>query len=132
MFKTLFRILLAALIACLPLTLIAKKLQSPANDPLLSDAPAKARALQNPYAGNPEAIRAGKKLFARHCASCHGPDAKGHEDAPSLQSPQVQTATPGAMFWFLKNGNLRGGMPAWSKLPDQQLWQLVTLLQSLR
>ncbi len=131
MIKTTFKILLAALIASLPLTLIAKKPRTAGDDPLLADAPAKVQSLRNPYAGNPEALQAGKKLFARHCASCHGADAKGHEDAPSLYSSQVQTATPGAMFWFLKNGNLRGGMPAWSKLPDQQLWQLVTYLQSL-
>ncbi len=132
MIKTAFKILLAALIACLPLSLIAKKLRTAGDDPLLSDAPSKVQSLQNPYAGKPEAIQAGKKLFARHCATCHGADAKGHEDAPNLFSPQVQNATPGAKFWFLKNGNLKGGMPAWSRLPDQQLWQLVSYLQSLR
>jgi len=131
MIKTTFKILLAALIACLPLSLIAKKPRTMKKDPLLADAPAKVQSLVNPYAGNPEAIQAGRKLFARHCASCHGADAKGYEDAPSLYSPEVQNSTPGAKFWFLKNGNLRGGMPAWSKLPDQQLWQLVTFLQSL-
>lgn len=126
------KILIAALIACLPLSLIAKKPQTPANDPVLADAPAKAQTLVNPYASKPEAVQAGKKLFARHCASCHGVDARGHEDAPSLYSPEVRNSTPGAKFWFLKNGNLRGGMPAWSKLPDQQLWQLVTFLESLQ
>jgi len=132
MIKTTFKILLAALIACLPLTLIAKKTRGAWDDPLLSDAPAKVQSLVNPYAGKPEALQAGKKLFARHCASCHGDDAKGREGAPSMHSPEMRAATPGAKFWFLKNGNLRGGMPAWSKLPDQQLWQLVTFLQSLQ
>ena len=98
MIRTTFMVFLAAL---LPLGLIAKKPRSAAKDPLLADAPAKVQSLVNPYAGNPEAIQAGKKLFARNCASCHGAEAKGHEDAPSLFSPQVQTATPGAKFWFL-------------------------------
>lgn len=131
MLKPISKIVLAAVIACLPLGLAAKNPRKAYNDPTLADAPAKVQSLQNPYAGKPEALQAGKKLFARHCASCHGADAKGREDAPSLFSPQVQTATPGAMLWFLKNGNLRGGMPAWSKLPDQQLWQLVSYLRTL-
>ena len=132
MMKPIFKIVLAALIACLPLSLIAKKPRNTENDPTLADAPAKAQSLENPYAGKPEAIQAGKKLFARNCASCHGAGARGREDAPSLYSPQVQNASPGAKFWFLKNGNLKGGMPAWSRLPDQQLRQLVSYLQNLR
>ena len=132
MLKPISKIIIAALTACLPLSLIAKKPWKAYNDPTLADAPAKARSLENPYAGKPEAVQAGKKLYTRHCASCHGADAKGREDAPSLFSAEVQNATPGATFWFLKNGNLKGGMPSWSRLPDQQLWQLVSYLQTLR
>ncbi len=40
-------------------------------------------------------------------------------------------APPGVLFWFLKNGNLKEGMPSWSRLPDQRRWQLVTYLQTL-
>jgi mono/diheme cytochrome c family protein len=132
MLKPISKMIFIGLIACLPLALVAKKPRQAANDPTLADAPEKAQSLVNPYAGKPEAILAGKKLFAPHCASCHGADARGRDDAPSLYSPQVQNATPGAMLWFLKNGNLKGGMPSWSRLPDPQLWQLVTFLQSLR
>jgi hypothetical protein len=41
-------------------------------------------------------------------------------------------ATPGELVWFLRNGNLRGGMPSWSGLPIERRWQLVTYLKSLR
>jgi hypothetical protein len=44
----------------------------------------------------------------------------------------VQQAAPGALFGFLKNGSLKGGMPSWSRLPGQQLWQLTTYLRTLR
>lgn len=97
----------------------------------LRRAPAKAQARQNPYAGRPEAVLAGKKLFDRHCASCHGPDGRGQDNAPDLRAPVIKNASPGTLFWFLRNGNIQEGMPAWSRLPDQQLWQLVTYLQSL-
>lgn len=132
MLKPISKTILAALVASLPLTLVAKKSRKAYNDSILADAPAEARSRKNPYAGKPEAVQAGKKLYARHCVSCHGDDAKGRDDAPSLFSPEVQNATPGAKFWFLKNGNLKRGMPSWSRLPDQQIWQLVSYLQTLR
>ncbi len=132
MLKPISKTILAALVASLPLTLAAKEPRKAYNDPTLADAPAKVRSRKNPYAGKPEAVRAGKKLYARHCVTCHGDDAKGRGDAPSLFSPEVQNATPGAKFWFLKNGSLKRGMPSWSRLPDQQLWQLVTYIQTLR
>ncbi len=98
----------------------------------LRKAPAVASALHNPYAGQYEAFLAGKKLFKRHCAECHGLEGSGKGKAPDLHSPIVQSASPGTLFWFLRNGNLKEGMPSWSRLPDQQLWQVVSYLQTLR
>lgn len=95
-------------------------------------APATASTLQNPYAGESDAVAAGAKLFHRHCASCHGQDAGGIEKAPGLRSPAVQRASPGALFWLLRNGILQKGMPSWSHLPDQQRWQIVAWLKSIQ
>ncbi len=95
-------------------------------------APESLRSLPNPYEGRPEAIQAGEKLFRRHCAGCHGEDAHGRGRAPSLTSGIVRGAAPGELVWFLKNGDLRAGMPSWSRLPDERLWQIVTYLQSRR
>jgi mono/diheme cytochrome c family protein len=103
-----------------------------AADVKLSEAPAAYRARPNPYAGASDAVLAGKKLFKHHCAACHGADGSGKEKAPDLHSLVIHSASPGALFWFLKNGDLKKGMPAWSRLPDQQIWQLVTFLQTLR
>lgn len=101
-------------------------------DVKLGDAPAAERLRQNPYAGVPEAALAGKKLFKRHCATCHGAEGFGKGKAPGLHSQAVRNARPGEMFWFLRNGDLNQGMPSWSRLPDQQIWQLVTYLEGLR
>jgi mono/diheme cytochrome c family protein len=100
------------------------------SDSLLRQALTKTQAQNNPYAGNNEARIAGKKLFLRHCAECHGEDGRGREDTPSLQRESVRASAPGALVWFLKNGNLRRGMPSWSRLPEAQLWQIVTHLQN--
>lgn len=97
----------------------------------LAKAPARANSLKNPYAASPEAFWAGKKLFQQHCAECHGLEGRGQNKAPDLHSPVIHSASPGTLFWFLKNGNRSEGMPSWSRLPDPQLWQLVTYVQRL-
>jgi len=89
------------------------------------------RRRSNPYAGQPEAIAAGSRLFADHCAKCHGEDALGRKKRPNLRSREVQTAADAELFWMLKNGNLRHGMPSWSSLPEEERWQLITYLKSL-
>ena len=98
----------------------------------LAKAPAKARGRKNPQDGDPESELVGKKLFAQHCAECHGAAAEGGKKAPSLRVDEVQQATPGALFWLLTNGVVRRGMPVWSKLPEPQRWAIVTYLKSLK
>ncbi len=126
--RTIFLFLLLLVVAAVGIAGDGKRRRA---DVMLSDAPAKVNALRNPYEGRSDAMQAGAKLFARHCAKCHGSDAAGDADAPSLRGPLVENATPGALFWFLKNGSIRSGMPSWAGLPEQQRWQLVTYLKSL-
>jgi mono/diheme cytochrome c family protein len=97
----------------------------------LGKAPKKAAARRNPLESDPDAVAAGGKLFALHCAQCHGEMAQGGKKAPSLLAPEVQQTTPGTLFWLLTNGVVRRGMPVWSKLPEPQRWQLVSFVKSL-
>ena len=96
----------------------------------VGSAPAESIAMPNPYAGNAEAKAAGQKLYRNNCESCHGVNG-GRATAPDLRSQVIQDAPPGAVFWFLTNGNLRHGMPSWSRLPEERRWQIVTYIQSL-
>ena len=96
--------------------------------------PAKADARRNPLDHDSDAVIAGGKLYGMHCAECHGATGEGGKSAkkgPSLRAPEVQQATPGALFWVLSNGVVRHGMPVWSKLPEPQRWQLVSYVKSL-
>lgn len=86
----------------------------------------------NPYELQPSAEKAGAKLFQRECASCHGQNAKGTRHDPALTSQSLNHAPPGAIFWVLRNGSLRRGMPSFSHLPEQQRWQIVTYLKAAR
>ena len=97
----------------------------------LGKAPKKAASRRNPLAADPEAVAAGGKLFALHCAECHGEMAEGGKKAPSLVDAAVQQAPAGSLFWLLTNGVVRRGMPVWSKLPEPQRWQLVSFIKSL-
>jgi mono/diheme cytochrome c family protein len=85
----------------------------------------------NPYARQPAAIAAGARLFADHCAQCHGTDALGHKKRPSLRTPEVQQAADGELFWLLRNGAMWQGMPSWSSLPEPSRWQIIAYVKSL-
>lgn len=97
----------------------------------IGKAPEKARGKPNPLEKDPDAVRAGRILFAQRCRECHGDDATGGKKAPSLRVAEIQNAEPGAVFWIITNGVVRKGMPVWSKLPEPQRWQLVSYIKSL-
>ncbi len=98
----------------------------------MTHVPEKARSKQNPFDSNPTAQAAGAKLFAQNCSSCHGDDGTGRNHHPSLRTERIRTATAGELEWLLTNGSMKNGMPSWSRLPEQQRWQLVSFLKSLQ
>lgn len=94
--------------------------------------PEKERVRENPYDSQAGAIAAGAKLFRQNCSSCHGSEATGTDKRPNLHSDRIRNSTPGELEWLLKNGSMRNGMPSWSRLPEQQRWQIVSYLKSLQ
>ncbi|HEY7338506.1 MAG TPA: c-type cytochrome [Bryobacteraceae bacterium] len=97
----------------------------------LERVPAHATSRKNPLEGSEAARRAGAKIFARECAACHGATGEGGDKAPPLRQPEVHDAPAGAIFWVLRNGSLKRGMPSFAHLPEQQRWQIVTYLKGL-
>jgi glucose/arabinose dehydrogenase len=93
--------------------------------------PASVQSVRNPYAGQPQAIDAGKAIFSRICATCHGQAGAGTGNVPSLAHGPVQSAPDGAIFWYITNGDASNGMPAWESLPEEQRWQLIAYIKSL-
>jgi mono/diheme cytochrome c family protein len=138
------KLAIAALLACLMLLAVSQLSANTVTNPFnafqfhlgadtyaeLRKAPEKAVNRANPLENDPQAVAAGKLLFSDHCAECHGDDGKGSRKAPSLRVSEVNNATPGTLFWLLTNGVVRKKMPAWSKLPEPQRWQLVRFLKS--
>jgi mono/diheme cytochrome c family protein len=98
----------------------------------LKRVPERDHARVNPYQGQDDAVAAGALIYADHCAHCHGKSAEGSSKRPTLKSDRVEhEATDGDLYWLLSNGNMKKGMPPWSKLPDQQRWQVIAYLKSL-
>jgi glucose/arabinose dehydrogenase len=95
------------------------------------DAPASAKAMKNPYAGQQAALDAGKTVYARNCLACHGKAGKGTGNVPSLVDGRLKGVTAGEVFWFVTKGSKENGMPSWAMLPEQKRWQVVTYVEAL-
>jgi mono/diheme cytochrome c family protein len=98
----------------------------------LKNVPARDHEKTNPYHDQADAIAAGRRIFVDRCSHCHGENADGTKKRPPSKSERVQQqASEGDLHWLLVNGNMGKGMPSWARLPDQQLWQVITYVKSL-
>ena len=80
--------------------LVAASLQGADKENLLmKQAPKNQMERSNPFALEASALQAGRKLFVRECAACHGKHAEGTQSAPSLVTPIVKDSPAGAIFW---------------------------------
>jgi mono/diheme cytochrome c family protein len=87
----------------------------------------------NPFSGQPEATAAGALIYRDHCQQCHQANAQGDgRKRPSLRSEGIRNLSDGDLEWFLRQGDLRHGMPSWSSLPQAQRWQLIAYLRSIQ
>jgi glucose/arabinose dehydrogenase len=96
------------------------------------DAPVSVEKNKNPYAGQADALVAGKQVYTRNCGVCHGVGGKGTGNVPPLANGKVQSAPAGAVFWYITRGNADNGMPSWAALTEPQRWQVVSYIQSLK
>jgi mono/diheme cytochrome c family protein len=98
----------------------------------LKKVPASEHGKLNPFEGQADAVAAGRRVFVEHCSRCHGENAEGTKKHPPLHSDRIQhEASDGDLHWILTNGSMGKGMPPWSKLPDEQRWQVIAYLKSL-
>lgn len=98
-------------------------------------APPEAKATKNPVKG----VGNAKKSVETNCVSCHGPGGKGDGPAAAALPPPkpanwtsaaVQKETDGELFWKMSNG--RGAMPPWKHLPEQERWEIVNYIRTLK
>jgi len=118
-----FRGLTLAAVVLLPVALAAV-------DKNFHNAPGSAKALKDPVEGQPQAMEAGRRLYARNCLSCHGKNGQGSGNVPSLANAKLDSVPAGEVFWFITKGSKENGMPSWAFLPERQRWQIVTFVRS--
>src|SRR5260370_7347319 len=91
---------------------------------------ADSRAERNPFAGQPDAIAAGRKLFIASCSGCHGAQDEGGRGPNLTEGRQIRRLRDGALFASIKSGVPGPDMPP-SNLPDDQVWRLVAFVRDL-
>lgn len=105
---------------------------SPAQDAHFHNAPASTEHQKNPFAHQQSAIDAGATLYTANCLTCHGAAGRGTGNIPALSQGPTQAAADGEVLWFITTGSVGDGMPAWGSLSEQQRWQIVAYLKSLK
>jgi cytochrome c oxidase cbb3-type subunit 3 len=101
---------------------------------------AEAAKIKNPVAADPDSIAAGKALYAKNCAPCHGVNGTGGSGndligpAPDLTDAEWQHGgTDGEIFTNIKDGippDLSMG-PWGDRLKDTDIWNVVNFLKSI-
>jgi mono/diheme cytochrome c family protein len=107
---------------------------------ILAQGNPEAASIKNPVPATPESIAAGKQIFQRYCATCHGINAEGGSGsdisppAPDLTgSAWKHGSTPGEIFTVIKNGvPPELNMEPWGdRIKDTDIWNVVNYLGSL-
>jgi mono/diheme cytochrome c family protein len=102
------------------------------------DVPDKYKKMENPQEANNESLKVGKRLWSKHCKSCHGSEGLGDgSKAATLDTPAgdftadvFTSQTDGTIFFKSKFG--KGDMPNYEKkIPyDEDLWHLVNFIRT--
>jgi cytochrome c oxidase cbb3-type subunit 3 len=88
-------------------------------------------SISNPYAGNAYAISEGQRLFEWYnCAGCHA-HGGGAIGPPLIKSTWIYGGDPANLMDTIVKGR-PNGMPSWGRrIPEYQIWQIVTYIRSL-
>ncbi len=98
-----------------------------------------AQKLKNLIPSDESSIEEGRKLYLRHCASCHGPSGKGDGSmALAGGTPANLTdetwdhgSSDGEIFVVIRDGTSSDMEPYKDRLTENQMWQLVNYIRSL-
>jgi mono/diheme cytochrome c family protein len=94
----------------------------------------------NPVRVTPESIAAGKRIYTRYCAVCHGITGEGGSGsdisapAPDLTDKEWKHgSTDGEIFYVIKNGVPPDlNMEPWAdRITDPDIWNVVNYLRAL-
>lgn len=98
-----------------------------------------ARGIKAPDAVDQNTLDEGFEHYDEMCVTCHGapgidPSETGQGLEPSAPdlSKVAETWSPGELFWIIKNGIRRTGMPGFGVThPDDKIWAIVSFVNKL-
>ena len=100
-----------------------------------------AAAKKNPVKADETSIAAGKQVFDKQCAACHGATGKGDGKMAAELDPKPSDltdadwkhgSTDGEIFLVIHDGAKNTGMkPYASKLTEHQIWDVVNYIRTL-
>ncbi len=91
---------------------------------------------------SPKVIAAGRALYLKNCAACHGPDGLGDGDAGQSLSPSPAVlaymitrpiAVDRYLMWSISDGGAQFGsqMPSFKgKLTQEQIWDVIAYMRA--
>lgn len=125
------------ILVTIPLFLSMKSRQAGQQEPWI--VPEEFKNMKNPVMADDSSMKAGKFLYDKHCASCHGKTGLGDgimagnlETFPGdFSESTYQSQTDGEHFYKTKFG--RGDMPKYeNKIPDVDIWHMVNYMRSFK
>jgi mono/diheme cytochrome c family protein len=100
-----------------------------------------AAQLKNPAAADATSLAAGKKVYAKNCANCHGDTGKGDGSLGEQLNPKPADLTDanwkhgssdGEIFTLIRDGSKGTGMKGFkSKLTVKEMWDVVNYVRTL-
>jgi copper transport protein len=100
-----------------------------------------AAKVKNPVAADAASVAAGKQVYDKNCASCHGQSGTGDGKMGAELNPKPGNltsgewkhgSTDGEIFAVIKGGVKGTGMKSFnSKLTEHQIWDAVNYIRTL-
>jgi mono/diheme cytochrome c family protein len=101
--------------------------------------PEKYKTMKNPVKSDDPNKAAGKALYLKNCASCHGKTGLGDGTKAKtlsgtigdMSGTEFQSQTDGEHFYKTKIG--KGDMPKYDKkIPDEDIWTIVIYMRTFK
>nr|AAY96667.1 MauG [uncultured bacterium BAC10-4] len=89
--------------------------------------------LLNPFAGDPDGVKEGRRLFMSNgCSGCHGLGGGGGMGKPILDDEWIFGSDDQTLYKLVKGQIPQQTMPkTFAVLPDEQVWKLLAYVRSL-
>jgi len=136
--KTIKKVIISSLVVFASVTILNMNV-SAQEQPKPWEVPGNFKTMKNPIAKGDASTNAGKVLYVKNCASCHGKTGLGDgvkaralkTAAGDLSSAAYQNQTDGEHFYKSKFG--RDEMPKYEgKLSDDDIWNMVNYMRTFK